>query len=107
MVATVERSRLTLDTTLRFSDRAAVRPEPFGALLYHFDNRRLSFLRHPDMLEVVRALDGERSIRDVLAGLGIEDRRVGAFVRGLQTLADSEMVLVVGDARPSTGEDLR
>ena len=36
--------------------QVAVRPEPFGALLYHFGTRRLSFLKDPRLLAVVRGL---------------------------------------------------
>ncbi len=31
----------------------APRPEPFGALAYHFGNRRLSFLKAPELVELV------------------------------------------------------
>ena len=34
----------------------SVRPEPFGALLYHFGNRKLSFLKDRTLLAVVEAL---------------------------------------------------
>ena len=33
-----------------------VRPEPFGALLYHFGTRRLSFLKTPQLVDVVQGL---------------------------------------------------
>ena len=36
--------------------RVAVRPEPFGALLYHFGTRKLSFLKDTTVVEVVRCL---------------------------------------------------
>ena len=42
--------------------QVAVRPEPFGALLYHFGTRRLSFLKDPRLLEVVRGA-GRRADR--------------------------------------------
>ena len=37
----------------------SVRPERFGALLYHFGTRRLSFLKDPKLLTVVNALADE------------------------------------------------
>ncbi|MFM9132033.1 MAG: mycofactocin biosynthesis chaperone MftB, partial [Actinomycetota bacterium] len=38
--------------------------EPFGALAYHYGNRRLVFLRHPDVVRVVKSLAGHASLRD-------------------------------------------
>jgi putative mycofactocin binding protein MftB len=43
-----------LDRASCVDDRVAVRPEPFGALLYHFGARRLSFLKNTTVLAVVR-----------------------------------------------------
>jgi mycofactocin biosynthesis protein MftB len=39
----VPRSGFDLDRPWRLDDRVAVRPEPFGALPYHFGTRRLWF----------------------------------------------------------------
>ena len=36
-----------LDRAWRVDSRVSMRPEPFGALLYHFGTRRLSFLKSP------------------------------------------------------------
>ena len=47
----------------RLSPAVALRPEPFGALAYHFGNRRLSFLRQ-------RRGPGHRKLRDGAAGDG-------------------------------------
>ena len=33
--------------------QVALRPEPFGALAYHYGNRRLTFLRSPELVELV------------------------------------------------------
>ena len=40
----------------RLHPRVALRPEPFGALAYHYGNRRLNFLRSHDLVEVVNTL---------------------------------------------------
>jgi mycofactocin biosynthesis protein MftB len=34
------------DVSWRLHHQVAVRPEPFGALLYHFGTRKLSFLKN-------------------------------------------------------------
>ena len=58
-----------LERRLRLDPQVALRPEPFGALAYHYGNRRLVFLRHPDMLRVVRALDDSETVADALRGV--------------------------------------
>ena len=45
-----------LDRPWRLDDRAAIRPEPFGAMLYHFGTRNLSFLKSPKLLSVLESL---------------------------------------------------
>ena len=45
-----------LDRRLALDPQVALRPEPFGALAYHYGNRRLIFLKHPDVVRVVQAL---------------------------------------------------
>jgi putative mycofactocin binding protein MftB len=46
-------SGIDLDRPWRLHPQVAVRPEPFGALLYHFGTRRLSFLKDRTLLDVV------------------------------------------------------
>ena len=50
-----------LDRAWQLSPRVSVRPEPFGALLYHFGTRRLSFLKDRTLLDVVRLLPDSAS----------------------------------------------
>ena len=44
----------------QLSPRVGLRPEPFGALAYHFDTRRLVFLKSTDLVDVVRSLASHR-----------------------------------------------
>ena len=69
--------------------QVALRPERFGALAYHFGNRRLSFLKHPDLVNVVRSLDGRTTVGEAFDAAGVEERRRPAFLRALGTLTDS------------------
>jgi putative mycofactocin binding protein MftB len=81
-----------LDRPWRLDERVAVRPEPFGALLYHFGTRRLSFLKSAAMLAVVRSLGEHPSARAACAAAGIPPASLAAYERGLATLAESNMI---------------
>jgi putative mycofactocin binding protein MftB len=76
--------------------RVAVRPEPFGALAYHYGTRRLVFLKHPDIVRVVRSLGEHATVGEALDANGIATTRRQSFVTALQSLVDSEM-LIEGD----------
>ena len=81
-----------LDRTLTLDPSVALRPEPFGALAYHYGNRKLIFLKHPDVVRVVRALDGSRTLAATLADCDIEERRWPAFEKALSSLEESDML---------------
>ena len=77
---------------LELHPQVALRPEPFGALAYHYGNRRLVFLRHPDMVRVARVLADHPSLDAALDACAIEPRRRPAFVTAFAALQDSEIV---------------
>ena len=81
-----------LDQPWRIDDRVAVRPEPFGALLYHFGTRRLSFLKNTTVLTVVRSLADHPSARSACAAAGVTPAALPAYERALATLATSQMI---------------
>jgi putative mycofactocin binding protein MftB len=81
-----------LDRHLELNPQVALRPEPFGALAYHYGNRRLIFLKHPDVVRVVRALDGRSTLADVLRACDIDEGRWPSFEAALASLTDSEML---------------
>ena len=74
--------------------QVAVRPEPFGALLYHFGTRRLSFLKDPRLLEVLRGLADAPSARAACSAAGVPDPELPRFATALATLADTDMLEV-------------
>jgi putative mycofactocin binding protein MftB len=74
--------------------QVAVRPEPFGALLYHFGTRRLSFLKDPRLLEVVRGLADAPTARAACAAAGVSDPELPRYARALATLAETDMLEV-------------
>jgi len=81
-----------LDRKLRLSSKVALRPEPFGALAYHFGNRKLTFLKRPELVEVVRRLDGAQSLRSILTECSIPHDLWNVYTDSLTRLMDSEMI---------------
>jgi len=81
-----------LDGAWRLAPGVAVRPERFGALLYHFGTRRLSFLKSPALLAVVSSLERHRSARDACAAAGVTAAELPCYARALAALADSAMI---------------
>jgi mycofactocin biosynthesis protein MftB len=81
-----------LDAAWGLHPQVSVRPERFGALLYHFGTRRLSFLKSPELFTVVTALDSQPSARAACAQAGIGAAELPAFARALATLAAGQMI---------------
>lgn len=81
-----------LDRRLELDPQVALRPEPFGALAYHYGNRRLVFLKHHDVVRVVRVLDGRCTVRQALARCEIAESRWPSFVGALESLVNSELL---------------
>ena len=86
-------STLTLDSSLTVHPRVSIRPEPFGALLYHFGTRRLSFLKSRQLLAVVEGMDAATSVREALSGAGVAESDIPAYLSALRTLQDSQMLV--------------
>jgi mycofactocin biosynthesis protein MftB len=87
-----EDTAFDLDRPWCLDERVAVRPEPFGALLYHYGTRRLSFLKDPAVLTVVRSLDRHPSARSACESAGVTVQAMPAYRRALATLARSAMI---------------
>jgi putative mycofactocin binding protein MftB len=81
-----------LDRAFALHPQVALRPEPFGALAYHYGNRKLTFLKHPDIVHVVRTLGDHPTLRDALTTAGIAEARWPAFERAIAALVESEML---------------
>jgi putative mycofactocin binding protein MftB len=81
-----------IDRPWQVDPRVSMRPEPFGALLYHFGTRRLSFLKNTTMLAVVRSLGEHPSARAACAAAGVQPGSLAAYQRGLAVLAESRMI---------------
>jgi mycofactocin biosynthesis protein MftB len=94
------RPRFDLDAPWQLNGAVSIRPERFGALLYHFGTRRLSFLKSPALLAVVRALGEHPCARDACIACDIATDELPRFETALATLASSDMIVPV----PSRGE---
>lgn len=81
------------DSGWRLHPQVAVRPEPFGALLYHFGTRKLSFLKNRTILTVVQSLAEHPTVRSALAAAGVDDADQRPYLHALGVLADSKMLL--------------
>ncbi len=74
------------------SSSVALRPEPFGALAYHFGNRKLTFLKTPELVEVVRLLAGQPDVRSALEAAGVPASQHAAYAAALRGLAAGDMI---------------
>ena len=83
---------IDLNRAYRLNPAAALRPEPFGALVYHFGNRRLSFLKTRQLVTVVRLLASHDSAAGALETAGVPARQWASYAAALAALADSEII---------------
>ncbi|MCT9082989.1 mycofactocin biosynthesis chaperone MftB [Streptomyces fulvoviolaceus] len=84
---------LDLDRAWDLHPQVSVRPEPFGALLYHFGTRKLSFLKDRGLLTVVQSLATAPSARAACRAAGADERQVARYQRALAVLAESSMLV--------------
>jgi len=83
---------IDLERPWRVGRQVALRPEPFGALAYHFGTRRLSFIKTRKLLAVVQALDEQPSGQEACRVAGVSDSELPTYARALETLASSGMI---------------
>ena len=82
------------DRPWRLHERVALRPEPFGALAYHYGNRRLTFLRSPDLVTLVESLNDQPSARAAFDAAGLDAKRWPSFEKALTSLAAGEFLVL-------------
>ena len=91
-VASTDRTAV-LDGAWRVASQVAVRPEPFGALVYHYGTRRLTFLKSRALLDVVTVLDAHACARDACRATGVAEDEMSRYEQALATLAGSGMIV--------------
>ena len=89
-----------LDEAWLLSPSVALRPEPFGALAYHFGNRKLIFLKRPELVSVVRELERHGDVRSALVKAGVPEAQWPGYEPALRALAAADMIC------PRAGERL-
>lgn len=83
---------VTPDSILAVHPKVSIRPEAFGALLYHFTTRQLSFLKDRMLLDVVRSCDGTRTVGEAFAVAGVPSSQFSRYQRAVETLVASRML---------------
>ena len=91
---TVNAMTITLDSACELHPQVTLRPESFGALAYHYGNRKLTFLKHPDIVAVVRDMAKHATLADALTASGVHQDRWPSFVTAINALQSSEVVRV-------------
>ena len=81
-----------LDRAWELDPQVSIRPEAFGALLYHFGTRRLSFLKDRRLLSVVESLGSASTARAACADAGVTEGAMAAFELALARLAATSML---------------
>jgi mycofactocin biosynthesis protein MftB len=79
------------DRAYRLNPQVALRDESFGALAYHYGNRRLVFLKSRTLVALVSSLHTYPSAADAISAL-VPDSQVVSYERALARLAASEVI---------------
>ena len=85
-------SVVAFDAPWSISPAVEIRPEPFGALAYHFGNRKLTFLKSIELVSVVQALGTSDDVSSALLAAGVPDEQWPTYLAALQSLASTDMI---------------
>jgi putative mycofactocin binding protein MftB len=75
-------------TPWMLSDQVSLRDEAFGALAYHHGNRRLVFLKSPELVTLVRRLEEFASADEAIDAV-VTPKEHLRYVKALSSLAVS------------------
>jgi len=81
----------------RLNAQIGLRPEPFGALAYHFVTRRLVFLKSPDLVALVERL-GDYSSVDAAIAEHITEEKHGSYRTALASLHEADVITTETDS---------
>ena len=77
----------------QLNPKVALRPEPFGALLYHFGTRKLSFLKNLTVVGIVETLADHDTATQAMATAGVAAADRALYLQALGALAESGMIV--------------
>ena len=72
--------------------QVGLRDEAFGALAYHYGNRRLTFLNDARLVTVVRTAADHDDVDAALAAAGVPEQQRPAYRLALQRLHEAEIL---------------
>lgn len=82
----------------RLHPSVALRPEPFGALAYHYGNRKLVFLKSLRLVDLVKKLDTFESVELALLGAGVPERSRANYLGAIASLHTSDMLVEIASS---------
>jgi mycofactocin biosynthesis protein MftB len=80
-----------VDQAWRLNPQVALRDESFGALAYHYGNRRLVFLKSRTLVELVSSLHEYPSAAAAISAV-VPEGQHASYGRALARLAASEVI---------------
>jgi mycofactocin biosynthesis protein MftB len=77
----------------RLDRQVALRPESFGALAYHYGTRRLSFIKSPVLVEVLRSLETQPNAEEACRRAGVTQDELPRYEQALNVLVETGMII--------------
>ena len=84
-------SAFAVERAWQLNPQVALRDESFGALAYHYGNRRLVFLKSRTLVELVSSLHEYPSAAEAIADV-VPEGQHASYTRALARLAKSEVI---------------
>ena len=85
------RAAFAVEQAWQLNPQVALRDESFGALAYHYGNRRLVFLKSRLLVELVSSLHDYPSAAEAIDAV-VPEGQHGSYERALARLAASEVI---------------
>jgi len=85
------RAAFAVEQAWQLNPQVALRDESFGALAYHYGNRRLVFLKSRLLVELVSSLHEYPSAAEAIDAV-VPEGQHGSYERALARLAASEVI---------------